>query len=101
LRSKVPSPWDEADVTCYSLVFWSAQIVSYEGWGALYLRLVRRPRFLRLMVPTLGIVPVCLWSPVVGIGTLAGLLAVFLLEGWIFEWRVRRALVTPAKGAAE
>ena len=101
LRSRVPSPWDDADLTCYSPIFWSARMVSYEGWGTLYLRLVLRPRLVRLVVPTLAIVPVFLLSPVIGAGALIGLLAVFLLEGWLFGWWVRRALVTPAKGAAE
>ena len=97
LRSKVSSPWDDADVTCYSPVFWSARMVSYERWGTLYLRLVLRARLVRLVVPTLAIVPVFLLSPVIGAGALIGLLAVFLLEGWLFGWWVRRALVTSAK----
>ena len=75
-------------------------MVAYEGWGTLYLRLVFRPRLVRLVVPTLAIVPVFFLSPVVGAGALIGLLAVFLLEGWLFGWWVRRALVTSAKGGS-
>ena len=100
LRSKASSPWDNADLTCYSPVFWSARMVSYEAWGTLYLRLVLRPRLVRLVVSTLAIVPGFLLSPVIGAGALIGLLAVFLLEGWLFGWWVRRALVTSAKGGS-
>jgi hypothetical protein len=93
LRSKVPSPWDDADVICYSPMFWRARMVSYEAWGMLYLRLAYRPRLVRLMVPMLGLTPVLFLSPVLGAGALVGLLAVFLLECWLFRRRVHRALV--------
>jgi hypothetical protein len=96
LRSKVPSPWDVVDITSYSLMFWRARIVSYESyeaWGTLYLRVVYRPRLVRLVVPMLGLTPVLLWYPVLGVGVLVGLLTVALLDGWLFARRVHRTLV--------
>jgi cobalamin synthase len=61
------------------------------GWGTLYLRLVRRVRLARLAVAVLGVASVFLWSPLAG-GALVGLLAILLLEGWLFGRRVHRAL---------
>ena len=94
LRPKVPSGgWDEADITCNSALFWRARMVSYEAWGMFYLRLVCRPRFARLLLPALGIVSVPLWwSAVAAAGTIVGLLAVFLLERYLFARKLRRAL---------
>ena len=76
LRPRAPSVWDEADVTCDSALFWRARMVSYEGWGTLYLRLVRRPRFARLVIPALGVACASLWSPIVAAGAAVGLLAI-------------------------
>ncbi len=92
-----PSEWDEADITCNSALFWRVRMVSYEGWGVFYLRLSWRLRSARLLVPALGVAPVILWSPVAGVGVLVGLLAILLLEGWLFARKVRRVLVTDPK----
>jgi len=92
LRTKAPSGWEEADLICDSALFWRSRMVSYEAWGAFYLRLVFRPRFVRLAVPALGIASVLLWSPAVAAGALAGLLAVLVLERRLFARKIRRAL---------
>jgi hypothetical protein len=94
LRPEPPSEWDEADITCNSPLFWRARMVSYEGWGAFYLRLSSSLRPARLLVPVLGTILLGLWSPVAGAGALAGLLTVLLFEGWLFARRVRLILVT-------
>lgn len=98
LRPKAPSEWDEADISCDSALFWQARMVSYEGWGTLYLRLVRpRLRLARLVVPTLGVALAFLWSPVAGAAAIVGLLAVLLLERWLFARKIRRVLSGDAR----
>jgi len=92
LRTKAPSGWEEADLICDSALFWRSRMVSYEAWGAFYLRLVCRPRFVRLALPALGIASVLLWSPAAVAGALAGLLAVLVLERRLFARKIRRAL---------
>jgi O-antigen biosynthesis protein len=95
LRPKGPSPWDEADITCNSALFWRARMVSYVGWGTLYLRVVHRLRSAHLTVAALGVTFLVLWSPSVTVPAAAGLLALLLAEGWIFRWRMRRVLTAP------
>lgn len=97
LRSRTPSAWDEADITCDSTLFWRVQMVSYESWGTFYLRLSRKPRLARLLVLALGIGLLALSWPVVSVATTVGLLSLLALEGWAFEWRVRRVLVAHPK----
>ncbi len=92
LRPKASSGWEEADIICNSALFWRAQMVSYEAWGTLYLRLTYRPRLARLAVPALGIALALLLHPFAAAGAIAALLAVLLLERWIFARKVRRAL---------
>jgi glycosyltransferase involved in cell wall biosynthesis len=99
LRPKASSPWDEADITCNSILFWQVRMVSYEAWwGTLYLRLVSRLRPGRIAVPALGVASVFLWlPPLAGAGAFVGLLAVLLLEGWHYTRRVQRTLTTAPK----
>jgi O-antigen biosynthesis protein len=92
LRPKASSGWDEADMICNSTLFWRARIVSYEAWGTLYLRLAYRLRLARIAVPALGIALALLLSPSAAAGAIAALLAVLLLEGWIFARKLRQAL---------
>jgi cellulose synthase/poly-beta-1,6-N-acetylglucosamine synthase-like glycosyltransferase len=97
LRPRVLSAWDEADITCDSALFWRVQMLSYEGWDVFYLRLVRKLRLARLTVPALGVVLLSTWYPAASVGALVGLLAVLLLDRWLFGRRVHRALVTDSK----
>jgi GT2 family glycosyltransferase len=100
LRPKAPSEWDEADIICDSALFWRVRIVSYEAWGLLYLRLAHRPRLGRLAVPALGIALALLLYPFAAAAAIGGLLAILLLEGWIFARRVRRVLAEdPQEGS--
>ena len=101
LHPAPPSEWDETDVTCNSGLFWRARIVSYEGWGTFYLRISRKPRLARLLVLALGIAYLAaLWSLLVAVAVAVGLLPLVLLGGWVFERRVRRALmVGPKEGS--
>ena len=92
LRPKATSGWDEADVTCDSALFWRARMVSYEGWGTFYLRLVCRPRFARLATPTLVIAFMLLWSAVAAVGAMVVFLVIFLFERWLFARKIRKAL---------
>jgi hypothetical protein len=91
LRPKPSSEWDEADIICSSALFWRVRMVSYEAWGTLYLRLAYRPRLSWLAMPALGIALALLLSPCAAAAAIAGLLAVLLLEGWIFARKVRQA----------
>ena len=97
LRSKASSGWDEADIICDSALFWRARMVSYAAWGTLYLRLAYRPRLARVAVLALGLALALLLHPFVVAGTIAGLLSVLLLEGWIFARKVRQALTVDPK----
>ena len=97
LHPKASSGWEEADIVCNSALFWRAQMVSYEAWGTLYLRLAYRLRLARLAVPTLGIALALLLHPFAAAGAIAGLLAVLLLERWLFARRVRWALTEDPK----
>jgi ABC-type transport system involved in cytochrome bd biosynthesis fused ATPase/permease subunit len=72
-------------------------MVSYEAWGTLYLRLVYRPRLVRLAVSALGIALALLLHPFAAAVAIGGLLAILLLEGWIFARKVRRALTEDPK----
>jgi glycosyltransferase involved in cell wall biosynthesis len=93
LRPKMPSGWDEADVTCNSALFWRVWMVSYEAWGMFYLRLACRPRFVRLIMLGLGIVFVFLWwSAAAAAVAIVGLLTVLLLERWLLARKIRWAL---------
>jgi O-antigen biosynthesis protein len=100
LRTKAPSAWEEADLICDSALFWRARMVSYEVWGAFYLRMVCRPRSVRLVVPALGIAFFLLWSPAAAGGALAGLLAVLVLERWLFARKIRRTLTGDSRGSS-
>ncbi len=75
-------------------------MVSYEAWGAFYLRLVCRPRLTRLAVPALGIAFLLLWSPAAAAGALAGVLAVLALEKWLFARKIRRTLTGDPRGGS-
>jgi hypothetical protein len=72
-------------------------MVSYEAWGMLYLRLAYRPRLGRLAVPALGSALALLAYPFAAAAAIGGLLAIGLLEGWIFAHRVRRAMTEDPK----
>jgi hypothetical protein len=108
LRPRASSEWDEADIICDSALFWRARVVSYEAWGMLYLRLAYRPRLGRLAVATAGTTAVPAVVPAFGSAlalhsyptaaavAIGGLLAIFLLEGWSFVRRLRRALTGSA-----
>jgi glycosyltransferase involved in cell wall biosynthesis len=98
LRTKAPSGWEEVDLMCDSALFWRARMVSYEAWGAFYLRLACRPRLARLAVPALGIAFVLLWSPAAAAGALAGLLTVLVLERQLFARKIRRTLTGDPSG---
>jgi glycosyltransferase involved in cell wall biosynthesis len=99
LRPKMPSGWDDADVTCNSALFWLVRMVSYEAWGMFYLRLACRPRFARLIMPGLGIVFLFLWwSAAAAAVAIVGLLAVLLLEWWLLARKLRRALTGYSRG---
>jgi hypothetical protein len=100
LRTKAPSGWEEADLICDSALFWRARMVSYEAWGAFYLRLVCSPRLAPLAVPALGIAFVLLWSPAAAAGALAGLLVVLLLDKWLFVRNLNRALTGDPRGGS-
>jgi len=100
LRTKAPSAWEEADLICDSALFWRARMVSYDAWGAFYLRMVCRPRSVRLVVPALGIAFFLLWSPAAAAGALAGLLAVLVLERWLFARKIRRTLTGDSRGSS-
>jgi O-antigen biosynthesis protein len=95
LHPKMPSGWEEADLTCNSALFWRAQIVSYEAWGTLYLRFAWKLRFARLTLPAAGLVFVLLlwWSALAAAGAIVGLLVILLLERWLFARKIRRALM--------
>jgi hypothetical protein len=95
LHPKMPSGWEEADVSCDSALFWRAQMVSYEAWGTLYLRLVCKIRFARLTLPASGLVfaLVLWWSAAAATGAIVGLLITLLLERWLFARKIRRALI--------
>jgi ABC-type transport system involved in cytochrome bd biosynthesis fused ATPase/permease subunit len=93
----VSSEWDEADMICSSALFWRVRMVSYEAWGSLYLRLACRPRLGRLAVSALGIALALLLHPFAAAVVIGGLLAILLLEGWIFARKVRRALTEDPK----
>ena len=94
LNPKTPSGWDEADISCNSALFWRAQMVSYEAWGTLYLRLASKLRFARLILPAAGIVFALLWwSALAGAGAIVGLLVILLLERWLFAQKIRRTLM--------
>jgi ABC-type transport system involved in cytochrome bd biosynthesis fused ATPase/permease subunit len=97
LRPKASSEWDEADIICSSALFWWVRMVSYEAWGTLYLRLAYRPRLVRLVVLALGIALALLLHPFAAAVAIGGLLAILLLEGWIFARKVRRALTEDPK----
>jgi hypothetical protein len=97
LRPKAPSEWDEADIICNSALFWRVRMVSYEAWGTLYLRLIYRPRLGRLAVPALGIALALLLYPFAAAAAIGGLLAILLLERWIFARRLRRILAEDPK----
>jgi GT2 family glycosyltransferase len=99
VRPKLPSVWDESDITCDSVLFWRIQMVCYEIWGMFYVRLYRRLRPTCLLV-LLGATLVLLWSPLAGAGALVTLVAILPFEGWLFERRVRRALVGEVRGPA-
>jgi hypothetical protein len=94
LQPKMPSGWEEADLTCNSTLFWRAHMVSYEAWGVLYLILVWKLRYARLTLPALGLVFVLVlwWSVAGAAGAIFGLLVILLLERWLFARRIRRAL---------
>jgi GT2 family glycosyltransferase len=97
LQPKASSEWDEADIICNSALFWQVRMVSYEAWGTLYLRLVYRPRLGRLAVSALGIALALLLHPFAAAVAIGGLLAILLLEGWIFARKVRRTLTEDPK----
>ena len=97
LRPKAPSEWDEADIICSSALFWWVRMVSYEAWGTLYLRLAYRPRLVRLVVLALEIALALFLHPFAAAVAIGGLLAILLLEGWIFARKVRRALTEDTK----
>jgi O-antigen biosynthesis protein len=100
LHPKMPSGWEEADLTCDSALFWRARMVSYEAWGTLYFRLAYRPRLARVTVLALGIALALVVHPFAAAGAIAGLLPVLLLERWLFARRIRQALTEdPKKGA--
>jgi O-antigen biosynthesis protein len=94
LHPKMPSGWEEADLTCNSTLFWRAQMISYEAWGVLYLILVWKLRYARLILLALGLVFVLVlwWSVAGAAGAIFGLLVILLLERWLFARRIRRAL---------
>jgi len=100
LRPNAPSERDEAYIICNSALFWRARMVSDEAWGTLYLRLAYRPRFGRLALPALGIALTLLLYPFAAAAAIEGLLAILLLEGWIFARKVRRALTEDPKGGS-
>jgi glycosyltransferase involved in cell wall biosynthesis len=97
LRPKASSGWDEADIICNSTLFWRVRMVSYEAWGTLYLRLAYRPRLGRLAVSALGIALALLLHSFAAAVAIGGLLAILLLEGWIFARKVRQALTEDLK----
>jgi hypothetical protein len=97
LRPKASSGWDEADIICDSALFWRVRIVSYDARKTLYLRPAYRPRVARLAVPALGIALVLFLYPVAAAEAVVGLVAVVLLEGWIFTRKLRRALMEDSK----
>jgi cellulose synthase/poly-beta-1,6-N-acetylglucosamine synthase-like glycosyltransferase len=97
LHPKASSEWDEADIICSSALFWRVRMVSYEAWGTLYVRLAYRPRLGRLAVSALGIALALLLHPFAAAVVIGGLLAILLLEGWIFARKVRRALTEDPK----
>jgi O-antigen biosynthesis protein len=100
LRPNAVSPWDDADVTCDSPLFWGARMVSYVAWGSLYFRLIHRVRLIRLGAATLAVALLSLWLPVVGVGGLVGILAMLVIDRWLFTKRVHRVLTTaPSKDA--
>jgi hypothetical protein len=99
LHPKMPSGWEEADVTCNSALFWRVHMVSYEAWGRLYLRLACKLRFARLTLPAAGIVFVLVlwWSAPAAAGAIVGLLVILLLERWLFARKIRRALTDDSR----
>lgn len=98
LHPKIPSGWEEADVSCNSALFWRAQMVSYEAWGTLYLRLAWKLRFARMTLPAAGIVFVLLlWSALAAAGAIVGFLVIILLEGWLFARKIRLALTEDSR----
>jgi GT2 family glycosyltransferase len=98
LHPKIPSGWEEADVSCNSALFWRAQMVSYEAWGTPYLRLAWKLRFARMTLPAAGIVFVLLlWSALAAAGAIVGLLVIILLEGWLFARRICLALTEDSR----
>ena len=91
------SGWEEADVSCNSALFLRAQMVTYEAWGTLYLRLTCKLRFTRLTLPAAGIVFVFVWwSAAAAAGALVGLLGIVLLERWLFARKIRWVLTEDA-----
>jgi glycosyltransferase involved in cell wall biosynthesis len=94
LHLKASSGWDEADIICDSALFWRAQMVSYEAWGTLYLRLACKLRLVRLALPAAATVFVLLlwWSAPAAAGVIVGFLVILLLERWLFARKVHRAL---------
>jgi hypothetical protein len=100
LCTKAPSGWEEADLICDSALSWRARMVSYEAWGAFYLRLVCSLRLAPLAVPALGIAFVLLWSPAAAAGALAGLLVVLLLDKWLFVRNLNRTLTGDPRGSS-
>jgi O-antigen biosynthesis protein len=102
LRPKPLSGWEEADITSDSTLFWRAQIVSYESWGKLYLRLVYRLRFARVAIAsTLAIAFVLLWSTIAAAGAIIGLLAALLIERAFFARKIHRSLAEDSGGYGE
>lgn len=98
LRPKPSSEWDEADVVCDSALFWRARMVSYEAFGALYLRLRVRPRPARLVAAALVPVLLALLSPVSALGAALGLVVLVVLDGVRFGGGVRRVLTGAPQG---
>jgi hypothetical protein len=48
----------------------------------------------------LGIAFFLLWSPAAAAGSLAGLLAVLVLERWLFARKIRRTLTGDSRGSS-
>jgi GT2 family glycosyltransferase len=101
LSTKASLGWEEADIICNSTLFWRAWMVSYEAWGMFYLRLTCKLRFVRLILPVVGIVFALLWwSALAAAGAIVGLLVILLVEKWLFVRKISLALTgDPRQGS--
>ncbi|TCJ20781.1 glycosyltransferase [Rubrobacter taiwanensis] len=110
LKARSAPAWGMEDLLCDSFLFWRVLIVSCLYGEAAYLRSKWRPRTKPLLAAALVVLlvgawppnPVAgvaalrdgtfIWSPVAAAAVAAVVAAAFLVEGWVFRRRVRRAL---------